>query len=94
MLNKLKELLKNSIFSVINNLGYVDGVIIKNSEDIILEMPKDKDHGDYATNTAMRLAKVAKKRPLDIANEIINGLNKDELHLSNIEIAGPGFIKY
>ncbi len=94
MLNKLKELLKNSIFSVINNLGYVDGVIIKNSDDIILEMPKDKDHGDYATNTAMRLAKVAKKRPLDIANEIINGLNKDELHLSNIEIAGPGFINF
>ena len=94
MLNKLKELLKNSIFCVINNLGYVDGVIIKNSDDIILEMPKDKDHGDYATNTAMRLAKVAKKRPLDIANEIINGLNKDELHLSNIEIAGPGFINF
>ena len=94
MLNKLKELLKNNIFNVINNLGYVDGVIIKNSDDIILEMPKDKDHGDYATNTAMRLAKVAKKRPLDIANEIINGLNKDELHLSNIEIAGPGFINF
>ena len=94
MLNELKELLKNNIFNVINNLGYVDGVTIKNSDDIILEMPKDKDHGDYATNTAMRLAKVAKKRPLDIANEIINGLNKDELHLSNIEIAGPGFINF
>ena len=94
MLNELKELLKNSIYNVINDLGYVDGVTIKNSDDIILEMPKDKDHGDYATNTAMRLAKVAKKRPLDIANEIINGLNKDELHLSNIEIAGPGFINF
>ena len=74
MLNELKELLKNSIYNVINNLGYVDGVTIKNSDDIILEMPKDKDHGDYATNTAMRLAKVAKKRPLDIANELRDGM--------------------
>ena len=94
MLNELKELLKNSIFNVISNLGYVDGTIIKNSDDIILEIPKDKDHGDYATNTAMRLAKVARKRPIDIATEIVNGLNKDELHLSSIELAGPGFINF
>lgn len=94
MLNELKELLKNSIFNVISNLGYVDGVTIKNSDDIILEIPKDKDHGDYATNTAMRLAKVARKRPIDIANEIVNGLNKDELHLSKVELAGPGFINF
>ena len=94
MLNELKELLKNSIFNVISNLGYVDGTIIKNSDDIILEIPKDKDYGDYATNTAMRLAKVARKRPIDIANEIINGLNKEELHLSNVELAGPGFINF
>ena len=79
MLNELKELLKNSIYNVINNLGYVDGVTIKNSDDIILEIPKDKDHGDYETNTAMRHAKVARKRPLDIANEIINGLNKEDV---------------
>ncbi len=94
MLNELKELLKNSIFNIISNLGYVDGVVIKNSDDIILEIPKDKDHGDYSTNTAMRLAKVAKKRPVDIANEIINGLDKKILHLSNVELAGPGFINF
>ena len=94
MLNELKELIKNSIFKVLSTLNYVDGVIIKNSDDIILEIPKDKDHGDYSTNTAMRLAKVARKRPVDIANEIINGLNKEELHLSNVELAGPGFINF
>ena len=94
MLNELKELIKNSIFKVLSTLNYVDGVVIKSSDDIILEIPKDKDHGDYSTNTAMRLAKVARKRPIDIANEIINGLNKEELHLSNVELAGPGFINF
>ena len=94
MLNELIELIKNSIFKVLSTLNYVDGVVIKSSDDIILEIPKDKDHGDYSTNTAMRLAKVARKRPIDIANEIINGLNKEELHLSNVELAGPGFINF
>lgn len=30
--------------------------------DVILEIPKDKTHGDYSTNMAMQLARVAKKR--------------------------------
>lgn len=94
MLNELKELLKSRIYKIIDELGYLDNSILKSTDDIILEIPKDKDHGDYATNTAMRLAKVAKKKPFDIATEIVNKLNKEELHLSNIEIAGPGFINF
>lgn len=92
MLNELKELIKSGIYNAIQELGYIDENVIKSTDDIVLEIPKDKEHGDYATNTAMRLAKVARKKPIDIANEIVSKLNKDELHLSNIEIAGPGFI--
>mgnify|MGYP003256570629 FL=1 len=92
MLNELKELIKKGIFDAVANLGYIDENAIKNKEDIILEIPKDKEHGDYSTNTAMRLAKIAKKRPLEIANEIVSKLNWKKLNLSNVEIAGPGFI--
>ncbi len=92
MLKKLIEGIKNSIFITIEELGYFDESIIKNANDIILEIPKDKNHGDYATNIAMRLTKIAKKRPFDIANEIIEHLDKSICHLSNVEVAGPGFI--
>ena len=92
MLNELKEIIKKGIFEVVTNLGYVDETVIKNKEDIILEIPKEKEHGDYSTNTAMRLAKIAKKRPLEIANEIVSRLDWKKLNLSNVEIAGPGFI--
>lgn len=94
MLNELKENLKKSLFQIISDLGYVDNINIKTSDDIILEIPKDKEHGDYSTNTAMRLAKIAKKKPLDIAKEIIDRLDNTNLHLSKVEIAGVGFINF
>ncbi len=92
MLKKLKETIKIGIFSAIEVLGYASSEGISSSEDIILEIPKDKGHGDYATNTAMRLSKVAKKKPLDIANEIVSHLDASAMHISHIEVAGPGFI--
>lgn len=92
MLDRLLSSIKEELFKVVEKLGYVDGVIIKSSDDVFLELPKDKDHGDYATNLAMKLTKVAKKRPLDIANEIVSNSNLANMHLSKMEIAGPGFI--
>ena len=90
LINKIKE----GVFETINELGYVSENVIASPEDIILEVPKDKDHGDYATNTAMRLSKIARKKPLDIANEIVSKLELASMHLSNVEIAGPGFINF
>lgn len=92
MLNKFKEIIKKGIYDAICELGYVDENTIASKDDIILEIPKDKEHGDYATNCAMRLARVARKKPLDIASEIVNKLNNMDLNLSKIEIASPGFI--
>ena len=38
--------------------------------EVILETPKDKAHGDYSTNMAMQLARIAKKAPRMIAEQI------------------------
>ncbi len=92
MLDKLLFDIKNEIYNVVVKLGYVDGNIIKSVDDIFLELPKDKGHGDYATNVAMKLARVAKKAPIVVADEIVNNCNLKAMHLSKMEIAGPGFI--
>ena len=92
MLEQLLLNIRQELYQVVQNLGYVDGTIIKTVDDIFLELPKDKEHGDYATNIAMKLARVARKRPLDIANEIVSSSNLAAMHLSKMEIAGPGFI--
>lgn len=61
------------------------------SVNIHLETPKNKEMGDYATNIAMQLTKIAKKPPRQIAEEIIEHLPANEW-IQSIEIAGPGFM--
>lgn len=61
---------------------------------IVLEKPKEKTHGDYATNIAMQLARIAKQAPRKIAEQIVAELDQDKASIIKIEIAGPGFINF
>ena len=62
--------------------------------DVVLEQPKDKAHGDYATNMAMQLARIAKKNPRQIATELVEQFDKSKASIEKMEIAGPGFINF
>ncbi len=62
--------------------------------DVILEVPKDKVNGDYSTNMAMQLARIAKKAPKVIAEELVAHFDKAQASIEKIEIAGPGFINF
>ncbi|MBU0904676.1 MAG: arginine--tRNA ligase [Firmicutes bacterium] len=59
---------------------------------IHLETPRDKTNGDYATNIAMQLTKIAKMPPRAIAEAILENLDATNTPIEKIEIAGPGFI--
>ncbi|MFC4811971.1 arginine--tRNA ligase [Paenibacillus sp. GCM10023250] len=60
----------------------------------VLEVPKEKAHGDLATNAAMQLTKLAKKNPRQIAEAILAHLDKAKASIQSAEIAGPGFINF
>ncbi|MFA6807391.1 MAG: arginine--tRNA ligase [Eubacteriales bacterium] len=62
--------------------------------DFVLEEPREKQHGDLATNIAMLLTKQARKAPREIAAIIINNINTDNTWITTCEIAGPGFINF
>ncbi len=89
MVVDLLNSIKLAIEEVVKKLGYYSDDL-----EIALEIPKDKKNGDYSTNVAMRLARVARKAPQVIANEIINQLDLTSLHLSKAEVAGAGFINF
>ncbi|MBI3115258.1 MAG: arginine--tRNA ligase [Candidatus Kerfeldbacteria bacterium] len=57
---------------------------------VVIEPPRDSRHGDYATNVALQLAPALKRPPLDIAQEIADGLMKPSL--GTVEVAAPGFV--
>src|SRR6266481_1871564 len=58
---------------------------------VVVEPPRDASHGDMATNAAMVLAKEAKVKPRDLADQIAAKLRADEL-IASVDVAGPGFI--
>jgi arginyl-tRNA synthetase len=58
---------------------------------IVVEPPRDASHGDMATNAAMVLAKEAKAKPRDLAEQIAARLRDDAL-IARVDVAGPGFI--
>lgn len=60
----------------------------------VLEEPREKQHGDFATNLAMVLTKQARKAPRDIATILINHLDTKGTWVMACEIAGPGFINF
>ncbi|PAE43571.1 arginine--tRNA ligase [Bacillus sp. 7884-1] len=62
--------------------------------DVVLEIPKEKAHGDYSTNMAMQLARVAKKAPRVIAEALIENFDRSKASIEKMEIAGPGFINF
>lgn len=59
--------------------------------DIVLERPRNRDHGDWATNVAMRLAKQLGANPRELAQQIADGLAAVD-GIASAEVAGPGFL--
>ena len=61
--------------------------------DFVVERPKTREHGDFATNAAMLLAKAARSNPRAVAQALVAALPASD-DVASIEIAGPGFINF
>jgi arginyl-tRNA synthetase len=87
----MKDYLRTEIRHVLDTLGDVP-----ESFEIELEKPAREEHGDLATNTAMRLASVLQSNPRSIAEDIAEGLRErvDPDRIQAVEVAGPGFINF
>ncbi|MGO4679957.1 arginine--tRNA ligase [Microbacterium sp. 2MCAF23] len=59
--------------------------------DIVLERPRNREHGDWATNIAMRLAKKLGTNPRELAQQIADGLGAVD-GIAEASVAGPGFL--
>ncbi|MDD3925886.1 MAG: arginine--tRNA ligase [bacterium] len=62
--------------------------------DVIIEVPREKSHGDYACNIALQAAKGSSMPPRMLAEAIRQRLDLDPDIISSTEVAGPGFINF
>ena len=60
----------------------------------VLELPRDKNHGDYATNVVMLMTKLAKMNPRVLAEAIVEEMDFTNTSVASVEIAGPGFLNF
>jgi arginyl-tRNA synthetase len=61
---------------------------------VTLERPRNPEHGDWATNVALTLAKPLRKAPRQIADELAQRIDTAAAGVSAVEVAGPGFINF
>ena len=61
------------------------------ADDVVLERPKNRDHGDWASSISLKLAKPWGLNPRVLATDLANELDSVE-GISSVEVAGPGFI--
>lgn len=88
----MKQHIETLIHAALKQLQ-VSGELTEIPATVQVEATKDKQHGDFASNVAMVLAKQAQKKPRDIAESIISKLPASS-YLQKTEIAGPGFINF
>lgn len=83
----LKQRIKEIIFCALNALE-----IEFDLDNIMVEVPKNRDNGDFSSNIAMQLTKILKDNPRNIAEKIIDSIKENTKEIKRVEIAGPGFI--
>jgi len=85
---KIKELVEQACFKCMEE-GNLPETDIPSGHQI--SVPKQEDHGDFASNLAMMMASRAKMAPGRIAGFLKEKLSADKL-FEKIEVAGPGFL--
>jgi arginyl-tRNA synthetase len=62
--------------------------------EVALERPRNPEHGDWATNVALTLARPLGRAPRQIADELVQRLDTAAAGVQSAEVAGPGFINF
>ncbi|MBB5183859.1 arginine--tRNA ligase [Catenisphaera adipataccumulans] len=63
-------------------------------DQIVIETPKQKNHGDFSSNAAMQLTRTLHQNPRQIAQAIVDHLDLQAAAIESVEIAGPGFLNF
>jgi arginyl-tRNA synthetase len=90
----VKDALHELVFKAIQTLQS-DGTLPEGVETphFVIERTRSREHGDFATNAAMLMAKPARAKPRDLAEKLVAALPANPL-IGKVEIAGPGFINF
>jgi arginyl-tRNA synthetase len=89
----LKDYLVQLLSDAVSRLQADSSLPAEITPTVMIERSRDRAHGDYASNLALTLAKPARRKPRDIAEQLVAVIETGG-QLQKVEIAGPGFINF
>jgi arginyl-tRNA synthetase len=90
----MREGLKHALVDAVKGAVAAGGLPPVELPGFVVEVPREREHGDFATNLAMLLPKQARMAPRKIAGVLLENLPRSVRWLERVEIAGPGFINF
>lgn len=97
-MNSVLEMVKNQIVlavrKAVEKAKAAGELNYETIPDFILEVPREKEHGDFATNIAMLMARQAKMAPRHVAEILQTYITTEGTWVARMEVAGPGFINF
>ena len=94
IVNTAKEQIKQCIINAANAAIKSGKLPEAELTDFIIEVPSNREHGDYAVNAAMSWARNFRSAPRKIAETLMENADFENTYIERYEIAGPGFINF
>ncbi|MCK7592525.1 arginine--tRNA ligase [Pseudomarimonas salicorniae] len=89
----MKDHLRELVLQALLDLRRADRLAFETEPEFVIERARSREHGDYACNVALLLAKPTGRKPRELAEMIVDTLPRAQ-HVAKVEIAGPGFINF
>ena len=89
----MKDHLRELVLQALLDLKRVGQLPAEAEPAFVIERSKNREHGDYASNVALLLAKSAGRKPRELAEALAKAVPRSQ-HIAKVEIAGPGFINF
>ncbi len=94
VIEQVKSQIRQVLAGAVDRAAQAGDLVGPTPEQIMVEIPKDKAHGDFASNMALVMAKQEKKPPRAVAEAILKHMDRAGTWVESAEIAGPGFINF
>jgi arginyl-tRNA synthetase len=94
IIDNIKLEIKQIIIQAVNKAQQREKIPTIEMPEISIEIPREKEHGEFSTNIAMLITKQVKKPPRQTAEIIIENMELKDSYVKKVECAGPGFINF
>jgi arginyl-tRNA synthetase len=94
IIDNIKLEIKQIITKAVNKAQQKEQIPTIEMPEISIEIPREKEHGDFSTNIAMLITKQVKKSPRQTAEILIKNMELKDSYARRVECAGPGFINF